>query len=143
MPGEVRQPELRDDAVPVRGVAAYTAWQRDLATGRASILVAETHETVTTLNARARADRIIDGAVNPTREVGLHDGTAASEGDLVITRHNDRRLRNGNTWVRNGARWIITNVREDGSGNIRPAARRFGRGIVLPADYVAEHLDLG
>ncbi len=123
--------------------AAYTAWQRDLATGRASILVAETHETVTTLNARARADRIIDGAVNPTREVGLHDGTAASEGDLVITRHNDRRLRNGRTWVRNGARWIVTNVREDGSVSIRPAARRFGGGIVLPAEYVTEHLDLG
>ncbi|WP_294181311.1 MobF family relaxase [uncultured Schumannella sp.] len=123
--------------------AAYTAWQRDLATGRASILVAETHESVTTLNARARADRIIDGAVNPTREVGLHDGTAASEGDLVITRHNDRRLRNGQTWVRNGARWIVTNVRDDGSVSIRPAARRFGGGIVLPADYVTKHLDLG
>ena len=123
--------------------AAYTSWQRDLATGRGSILVAETHETVTTLNARARADRIIDGAVSPAREVALHDGTAASEGDLVITRHNDRRLRNGRTWVRNGARWIVTNVRDDGSVSIRPAARRFGHGIVLPADYVAEHLDLG
>ena len=123
--------------------AAYTAWQRDLAAGRASILVAETHETVTTLNARARADRIIDGQVNSAREVALHDGTAASEGDLVITRHNDRRLRNGRTWVRNGSRWIVTAVREDGSVSIRPAARRFGGGIVLPADYVAEHLDLG
>ena len=123
--------------------AAYTAWQRDLASGRASILVAETQETVTTLNTRARADRIIEGAVKPTREVAMHGGTAASEGDLVITRHNDRRLRNGRTWVRNGARWIVTSVREDGSVSIRPAARRFGGGIVLPADYVAEHLDLG
>lgn len=123
--------------------AAYTAWQRDLAAGRASILVAETHETVTTLNARARADRIIGGQVNSAREAALHDGTAASEGDLVITRHNDRRLRNGRTWVRNGSRWTVTAVREDGSVSIRPAARRFGGGIVLPADYVAEHLDLG
>jgi len=123
--------------------AAYTAWQRDLAAGLASILVAETHETVTTLNARARADRIIDGQVNSAREVALHDGTAASEGDLVITRHNDRRLRNGRAWVRNGSRWIVSAVREDGSVSIRPAARRFGGGIVLPADYVAEHLDLG
>jgi conjugative relaxase-like TrwC/TraI family protein len=123
--------------------AAYTAWRRDLATGRASILLAETHETVTTLNARARADRIIDGQVNPVSEVGLHDGTAASEGDLVITRRNDRRLRNGHRWVRNGDRWTITQVREDGSVSIRPTGRRFGGGIVLPADYVAEHLDLG
>ena len=123
--------------------AAYTAWQRDLASGLASILVAETQETVTTLNARTRADRIIDGRVNSAREVALHDGTAASEGDLVITRHNDRRLRNGRSWVRNGSRWIVTAVREDGSVSIRPAARRFGGGIVLPTDYVAEHLELG
>jgi conjugative relaxase-like TrwC/TraI family protein len=123
--------------------AAYTAWRRDLAAGRASILVTETHATVTELNARARADRIIDGTVNPTRELPLRDGTAVSEGDLVITRENDRRLRNGRTWVRNGARWIVTGVREDGSVSIRPAGRRFGGGIVLPADYVAEHLDLG
>ncbi len=123
--------------------AAYTAWQHDLAEGLGSILVAETHETVTTLNTRARADRIIDGTVNATREVTLHDGTAASTGDLVITRHNDRRLRNGKRWVRNGDRWTVTGVREDGSVSIRPAGRRFGGGLVLPTDYVAEHLDLG
>jgi hypothetical protein len=123
--------------------AAYTAWRADLAAGRASILVTETQATVTELNARARADRIIDGTVNPTRELALHDGTAVSEGDLVITRENDRRLRNGRTWVRNGSRWIVTEVREDGSVSIRPAGRRFGGGIVLPADYVADHLELG
>lgn len=82
--------------------AAYTAWRHDLAPGLASILVGETHETVTALNAGARADRIIDGTVQPDREVALHDDTAVSEGDLVITRHNDRRLRNGSSWVRNG-----------------------------------------
>ncbi|MFV0407276.1 MAG: TrwC relaxase, partial [Propioniciclava sp.] len=99
--------------------AAYTAWRRDLAEGRDSILIAETNATVTEMNARARADRIIDGAVAPTREVALHDGTADSTGDLVITRENDRRLRNGRTWVRNGARWIVTDVRADGSVSIR------------------------
>ena len=123
--------------------AAYTAWRRDLSDGRASILVAETHETVTALNARARADRIIDGTVHGTREVGLHDGTAVSEGDLVITRHNDRRLRNGRAWVRNGDRWTVTGVHADGSVSIRPVGRWLRGGIVLPADYLAEHLDLG
>lgn len=96
--------------------AAYTAWRRDVAAGRASILVAETNATVTELNARARADRIIDGTVTPSREVALHDGTAVSKGDLVITRENDRRLRNGRSWVRNGARWVVTDVRGDGWG---------------------------
>jgi conjugative relaxase-like TrwC/TraI family protein len=123
--------------------AAYTAWRRDLAAGLASILVAETHETVTALNARARADRIIDGTVQPTREVALHDDTSVSEGDLIITRHNDRRLRNGSTWVRNGDRWTVTRVRSDGSITIRPSGRRFGGAIVLPAAYVADFVDLG
>lgn len=123
--------------------AAYTAWRADLTEGLASILVAETRQTVTELNTRARADRIIDDTVNPTREVMLRDGTAASEGDLVITRRNDRRLRNRQRWVRNGDRWMITDVRGDGSITIHPTGRRRRGGIVLPADYVAEHLDLG
>jgi conjugative relaxase-like TrwC/TraI family protein len=123
--------------------AAYSAWRTDQASGRASILVAETQQSVTALNQRARADRIIDGTINPGRELPLHDGTAVCEGDLVITRRNDRRLRSGSSWVKNGDRWIVTNLREDGSVTIRPAGRRFGGSIVLPAAYVAEHLDLG
>lgn len=123
--------------------AAYTAWRSDQASGKASILVAETQQSVTALNQRARADRIIDGTINPTRELPLHDGSAVCEGDLVITRRNDRRLRSGNSWVRNGDRWIVTKLREDGSVTIRPTSRRFGGSIVLPAAYVAEHLDLG
>ncbi len=53
-------------------------------------------------------DLILAGEVDPTREIALHDGTAASVGDIVITRRNDRRLRAGNDWVRNGARWTVT-----------------------------------
>ena len=42
----------------------------------------------------------------PSREVELADGASASVGDLVITRHNDRRLRTlRGGWVRNGDRW--------------------------------------
>jgi conjugative relaxase-like TrwC/TraI family protein len=123
--------------------AAYTAWRSDQAAGRASILVAETQQSVTALNQRARADRIIDGTINPGHELPLHDGSAVCEGDLVITRRNDRRLRSGSSWVRNGDRWTVTKLRDDGSITIRPMGRRFGGSIVLPAVYVAEHLDLG
>jgi conjugative relaxase-like TrwC/TraI family protein len=122
---------------------AYTAWRADQKAGKASILVAETQQSVTTLNQRASADRIIDGTINPKRELPLHDGSAVCEGDLVITRRNDRRLRSGLSWVRNGDRWTVTRLREDGSATIRPTNRRFGGSIVLPAAYVAEHLDLG
>lgn len=125
--------------------AAYTAWRHDTQAGRVSVLVAETRETVTQLNERARADLILDGAITPGREVVLHDGASASKGDRVITRDNNRHLRskNGRAWVRNGDRWTITAVGEDGSITVRPDGRRFGGSMVLPAAYVGEHVELG
>lgn len=100
---------------------------------------------MTQLNERARADLILDGAITPGREVTLHDGLSASKGDRVITRENDRRLRskNGRSWVRNGDRWTVTAVSEDGSITVRPEGRRFGGTLVLRAAYVAEQVELG
>src|SRR5699024_2995121 len=95
--------------------AAYRAWRADREVGKSSVLIAETHDDVTALNARARADLILDGTIKPNREVTLIDGTQAGDGDTVITRSNDRRLRAVRDWVRNGDRWKITDVREDGS----------------------------
>ncbi|UBH05288.1 hypothetical protein K8P10_000799 [Leucobacter sp. Psy1] len=123
--------------------AAYAAWRADTRAGRASILIAETNETVTALNNRARADLIIDGTITSVKEIELHDGSTASAGDTVVTRRNDRRLRNRHTWVRNGDRWQITHVRDDGSVTIRPVGCRFGGAIILPAAYASEFLDLG
>jgi hypothetical protein len=71
--------------------AAYHAWQHDIAAGRSSILIAETGDTVTALNNRARADRILAGQV-AIEGASLHDGTVAGEGDTIVTRDNDRRL---------------------------------------------------
>ncbi len=123
--------------------AAYAAWRADRLARRASVLVTDSNESVMALNLRARTDLILDGTVDALREVELHDGTRAAVGDSVITRHNDRRLRAGRGWVRNGDRWTVTEVRDDGSLTVRRAARRWGGSVVLPADYVAEHLDLG
>jgi len=123
--------------------AAYAAWRADRQAGRATVLVSDSNESVLALNQRARTDLILDGTVNPRREVELHDGTRAAVGDSVITRRNDRRLRAGRGWVRNGDRWAVTEVRDDGSLTLRRATARWGGSVVLPADYVAEHLDLG
>lgn len=123
--------------------AAYLAWVADTEEGRSSILVAEAIETVRYVNRRARADRIV---ANPAGdiEVNLADGTQASEGDLVITRHNDRRLRTlRGGWVRNGDRWTVTRVLEDGSMQVQSIGVHSGGSVTLPAAYVAEHLDLG
>ncbi|MCT1447215.1 relaxase domain-containing protein [Brevibacterium casei] len=142
---------------------AYNAWRADRDAGLVSVLIAETHEDVTTLNGRARADLILSKTLNPDREVELRDGTAAGVGDTIITRRNNRNLRTlaGRDWVRNGDIWTIkavgddgtvaiardygagTAVKEDGTITSRRRGRRFGGSIVLPASYVGEHVDLG
>lgn len=123
--------------------AAYTAWRNDTLAGRASVLVTDSNESVQALNNRARADLILDGTVNARREIELHDGTRAAAGDTVITRRNDRRLRAGRSWVRNGDRWTVTEVRDDGALNLRHSGRKRSASVVVPAEYAAEHLDLG
>lgn len=123
--------------------AAYAAWRTDMLGGRASVLVADSNESVLALNERARAELILDGTVNARREVELHNGQRAAAGDAVITRSNDRRLRAGRGWVRNGNRWTITEVRDDGSLTLRRAGQRWGGSVVIPAEYAAEHVELG
>lgn len=124
--------------------AAYAAWRADTRSGRSSVLVTEAARSVLELNKRARAERILDGDTRASTEVRLVDGSHASEGDLIITRRNDRRLkplRGG--WVRNGDRWQILSVGRDGSAEVRRVSGT-GHGTVrLPASYVAEHVDLG
>lgn len=123
--------------------AAYLAWADDVKEGRSSILVAEASDMVICLNRRARADRIVAHPVGDI-EVNLADGTQASEGDLIITRHNDRRLRTvPGGFVRNGDRWIVTRVHQDGSMQVQRVDVDFGGTVMLPAAYVAEHVDLG
>ncbi|WP_454118424.1 hypothetical protein [Microbacterium lacticum] len=108
-----------------------------------SVLVAETGDAVATLNRRARAERILSGDVDATAEASLKDEYAASVGDVVITRKNDRRLRSGREWVRNGARWKVVAVRRDGSLRVQNTDRAGSRPLNLPAEYVAENVDLG
>lgn len=123
--------------------AAYAAWRTDTLAGRASVLVADSNESVLALNERARAELILDGTVNARREVELHNGQRAAAGDTVITRNNDRRLRAGRGWVRNGNRWVVTEVRDDGSLTLRRAGQRWGGSVVIPAGYAAEYVELG
>ncbi|WP_246159776.1 MobF family relaxase [Microbacterium rhizomatis] len=121
--------------------AAYTAWRADTLAGVATVLIADSNESVHALNQRARADLILDGTVNALREVELHDASRVGIGDQVITRRNDRRLRAGRGWVRNGDRFTVTDIRDDGSLTVHRTAARGT--VVLPAGYVADHVNLG
>lgn len=123
--------------------SAYTAWRTDLLAGKATVLVSDSNESVTALNTRARTDLILDGVVRGPREVDLHDGTRAATGDVVITRRNDRRLRAGRGWVRNGDRWNVLDVRNDGSITLQRAGAKWGATVIVLSDYVAEHIELG
>lgn len=88
----LRHDRVREGATAEMIDAAYAAWRADVHEGRASVLVTEATESVIELNQRARAERLLDGDTIAGREVNLGDGTRASEGDIVITRSNDRRL---------------------------------------------------
>jgi len=89
-------------------------------------------------NAAPRPGRIS----SPRQQVALVDGSAASEGDLVITRRNDRQLRmTASDWVKNGDRWSVSAVHNNGSLDV--VHTHTGRRITLPRDYVAEHVQLG
>ena len=123
---------------------AYRAWVEDTTAGNTSVLIADNTHAVRALNARARAERLLTGTTNEGLEVRFSDGTSASTGDWVITRKNDRRLRTLRSgWVRNGDRWTVTDVRSDGSLVVRRQGRKRGGAVVLPAAYVADHVDLG
>lgn len=100
-------------------------------------MLAPTRELVRELNLRAQAARDVSGA-----SVGLSDGCRAFAGDVVISRRNDRRLGvSGTDWVKNGDRWIVTDVRPDGTLLVRHATSRLHS--TLPAEYVSQHVELG
>ncbi|WP_210651550.1 AAA family ATPase [Nocardioides sp. SYSU D00065] len=138
-----RHKRIREGLTDEMVDAAYVAWRADCGAGRASILVTESARDVRALNERARAERLLlDGAVDH-REVDLLDGCRASVGDVVITRQNDRRIRTmRGGWVKNGDRWLVTDIRRDGSVLVKRLDARGGR-TVLPPEYVAEHVYLG
>jgi conjugative relaxase-like TrwC/TraI family protein len=122
---------------------AYTAWRADSRAGKATVLISDSNEAVALLNARARTELILEGRVDAVREVSLHDGNRVAVGDTVITRRNDRQLRSPRTWVRNGDRWTVTGVGQNGSVDVCRHGHRWGSTVRLPADYVKDYLELG
>ncbi|MDI6024065.1 MobF family relaxase [Leucobacter sp. UT-8R-CII-1-4] len=121
--------------------AAYTAWRTDTLAGVSTVLIADSNDSVHALNQRARADLILDGTVDARREAALQGDARVGVGDTIITRKNDRRLHTPRGWVRNGDRWTVIDVRDDGSLTVRRANSRGT--VILPADYASDHVDLG
>ncbi|MHB8296567.1 MAG: MobF family relaxase [Acidimicrobiales bacterium] len=117
----------------------YQAWKADVDAGRSSLMIAADSATVAELNRRARADRLAGGVV-VGEGLAIAGNQVAGVGDEVVTRANNRLLATGRRWVKNGDRFVVTVTNDDGS----MALRRSGAGgeVVLPADYVAAHVEL-
>jgi conjugative relaxase-like TrwC/TraI family protein len=97
---------------------AFNAWVSDRTAGVDAIMIAPTRNLVAQLNARARAHRLDHSP--PASEVSLADGNRASVGDVIITRSNNRRLRlTATDWVKNGDRWTVTHVGQQGNLTVR------------------------
>ncbi|MET9028729.1 MobF family relaxase [Nocardia sp. NPDC004168] len=126
---------------------AYTAWMSDHLSGRDGVMLAATHEVVSALNIRARADRIARAGGVVGGECVLADGLTASVGDTIRSRRNNPRLRLGDhDWVRNGYVWTITAIHNDGSIIATHRHSRdedSGGSVRFPSDYVRAHVRLG
>lgn len=136
---------LHDGGLDAMLDALYAAWEHDRAEGLSTLMIAGNGEAVAELNQRARNDLVHAGQVE-AEGVRLHDGTTAGIGDLIVTRHNDRRLTTGRSWVKNGDRWEVTHRYQDGSLAVRRLGKGDaprGRALVLPAGYVTEEVELG
>jgi conjugative relaxase-like TrwC/TraI family protein len=118
----------------------YAAWKADVDAGKSSLMIAGDTATVSELNERARSARVKEGTV---AEGGLRiaNGQTAGVGDEVVTRQNNRKLAVGKGWVKNGDRFVVVATNPDGTMTLRrsPGSAE----VVLPADYVADHVELG
>ena len=119
--------------------AAITRWWNEREAGRTALLMAPTNHAVDELNHYCQLIRIDHGQLDPTGP-GVRAGAhTVHVGDEIATRDNNRRLlTDRGRMVRNRAEWTVTAIHPDGSINVQG---RSGR-VRLPADYVAEHVDL-
>jgi conjugative relaxase-like TrwC/TraI family protein len=120
---------------------AFAGWRADMLTGRLTAMGTPTAELAAELSARARLDRVTLGAV-AADGARLHDGNTAGVGDWVLTRHNNRHLltHGGRDFVKNGDRWTVTTHHPDGALTVQH--QRHQGMVTLPADYVADHVEL-
>jgi len=116
------------------------AWQQARGRDETVALMANSTDAVARLNRLAQHTRIRIGeldAAAPSMRVGEEWMLV---GDEVVTRRNDRRLRTDRgLMVKNRDQWTITDIYPDRSVTL---TGRTGT-IQLPAQYVAEHLELG
>ncbi len=114
-------------------------WQRSHNAGETLSITSTRNEHVTAINQHIQNGRLMSAELDLATAIRIA-GSAAMVGDIVATRHNDRRLRTttGDS-IRNRHRWIVTHTGDDGV----TVTRLGGHGtITLPTDYVRHHVEL-
>ncbi|HWH00411.1 MAG TPA: MobF family relaxase, partial [Pilimelia sp.] len=127
----------QDGDAGLDGVFAH--WAEARAEGQDALMLARTRLDVDALNALARAAALAAGQITgPVTAAGGRDWQA---GDVLRTRRNDRRLSVGDGHVRNGDRFQVLGP---GPQECLIVQDLTGRGrTVLPASYLAEHVEYG
>jgi hypothetical protein len=108
------------------------------------VVVIDTREQATALNAAIRDRLVADGLVDDLRATSTRAGQRVGSGDRIATRRNDRQL-----GVANRDTWTVTAVGPDGDlvvtptsdapGGVPPSA---GPQRLLPRDYVTSYVEL-
>ena len=113
-------------------------WHTRRAEGGDVLLMGASNSTVTELNHAAQQRLIRDGVLDTARFVDT-DAYRLHVGDKIVTRHNDRDLTTTRgRHVHNRDEWTITAVGRSGAVTVDGVNGR----VVLPADYVGEHVEL-
>lgn len=122
--------------------ASFNAAFSAMAAGRSAIAIASTNSVVHDLNERFSNARYAQGLIDKTHTTALRDGHDAGVGEIILARHNNRRLLDANgDFIRNGTLMTITEIHPDGSAT---ATRNdTGAHVTLPADYLSQHTELG
>ena len=127
----------RDGDAALDGVFAH--WAQARGDGQDALMLARTRVDVDALNQRARAAAVAAGEVaGPVTAAGGREWQA---GDVLRARRNDRRLTVGDGHVRNGDRYQVLGPGPQDGLVVEDLTGR-GR-TVLPAAYVAEHVEYG
>ena len=116
------------------------AWQQARQQGQTVALMANSNDTVERLNGLAQQTRINAGELNPKGPRLCLGDHLVLVGDEVVTRRNNRSLRTDrDLMVKNRDHWTVTAIHHDRSVTLGGTTGS----IRAPADYVAEHLELG
>ncbi|MET7843677.1 MobF family relaxase [Streptomyces sp. NPDC005356] len=121
--------------------ASYQSWLADHTAGEDAVLIAPTTDQADMLAARARADLVRLGRVEPEGIDLEQRGLTVGKGDRIQLRKNNRQMASasGERFATNRDVVKVLGVGDDGSIT---AAYDDGDTVQLPGSYVQEHVDL-